>query len=164
MKNFFKTLNFLVLIVSLANCAKSEFDTAAGYNNNNNVMEGSDEVTYADPHKDNIIWSKAANNIYIVISGKCVKGLASNADDPIIEEKLRQLSELINQSRESGSNNYDMATLEIRYEDDSHRTFDVDLNQSGKGLSNSREIREFFENIRSEINRNGVISCRNAGK
>ncbi len=80
-------------------------------------------------------------------------------------EKIRELSELINQSRSNGNeSDYDMATLEIRYENDKHKTFYVDLSQSGNGLSNSPEIRRFFEDIRDEIERNGVVTCRNTGK
>ena len=166
MKNFLKTLNLLILITSLVNCAKSRFDELGEYNNSNEVItEEADEVTYKEPNNNDIIWSKAANNIYIVIDRKCVKGLASNADDPTIEEKIRELSELINQSQSNeGENRYDMATLEVRYEDKTSKTFDVDLSQSGNGLSNSPEIKRFFDDIREEINRNGLLTCRNTGK
>ncbi len=84
MKNFLKTLNLLIFIVTLANCSKSKFDELGEYNN---PMAGAEEVTYEDPDHNDIIISRAVNNIYIVIDRRCVKGLASNADDPIVDGK-----------------------------------------------------------------------------
>ncbi len=163
MKNFLKTLNFLILFMSLVNCSKSQFDKAGGYSNS---IGGAKEVIYTDP-QGSVVLSQDVNNIYIAIDRKCVKGLASNADDPIIEEKIRHLHELMNQAQsgeDAGNHSYDKATLEVRYDDNSRQTFDVDINQSGKGLSNSDEIRDFFDNLRNEIHRHGVVTCRNTGK
>ena len=124
MKNFLKTLNLLILITVLANCSKSKFDELGEYGEYNNPVAGAEEVIYEDPDNNDIIISRTVNNIYIIIDRKCVKGLASNADDPVVEEKIRELSELIRQSRSNGGeSNYDMATLEIRYENDKHKTF-----------------------------------------
>lgn len=168
MKNLLKTLNTLIFIstfiATLVHCSKSQFDKTGGHNPGSNFMEEADGFTYTEPYKDDIVWSQALNNIYIVISKDCVKGLVSNADDPVVEEKIRQLSELISQAGTGENSQYNTATLEVRYEDNTSQTFNVDINQFENNPSNHHRIKEFFDNIRSEIHRKGLISCANSGK
>ena len=73
MKNLFKTLNFLILIMTLVHCSKSQFDKTGGYHHGPNPMEEADGFTYTKPHEGDIVWSKALNNIYIVVSKDCVQ-------------------------------------------------------------------------------------------
>ena len=165
MKIFIKITCNLLLTLALANCGKNQFDQL----NSQNPTDGADEIHYTNPDKnDQIVYSKSINNIYKVISPKCVKGLASNADDPIVQERISELSRLMENSQvhNAEGDNYGGATLVINYEDGNSLTFNMDVQnpESGEISSGSREIKEFFNELSEEIERNGIIACRGTGK
>lgn len=101
----------------------------------------------------------------------CIKGLATNRDDSVAQEKFNELSAIINSSvigkgtlPEPGD---DSVYLNIRYNNAEARTFNLrnaSASVNEETLSLGAEIINFFEQVGVEIDQNGTVSCNNGKK
>lgn len=121
---------------------------------------------------ETISWTvNPIKNFSVYYSQNCIKGLATNADDPVVKSRSDELNILISTSTvgvgrlsQPGVNSI---YLTVRYDNGLTRKFNLrnaSASTSEQTLSKGSQIISFFDRVYEEIRIRGYVSCNNGKK
>ncbi len=166
MKNLIKILSVMALAFTVANCGKKNNGGGGGDVAPTQRTTDATEIQYDDGNTP-IIWSNVSSNIYINTSSNCFKGISSSADDEGFQALEQNLLSLVNSSTISKGTKESVSTrsvyLSIRYSNGEVKTFNLVAEEASvdeEVLSNGQQIIDYFVSTKTNIDSNGVQSCR----